>query len=60
VAADFDLQVNSVRDNLPAERQDLKTLLLTYIPPGNYDAQKGPLLTDRFNPVEYLVARTMR
>lgn len=60
VAADFDLDPAAVLAALPPEKQALRNLLLTRIPPEIYRAQEGSLLTDGFNPVEYLIARTIQ
>lgn len=60
VAADFDLDPAAVLAALPPENQSLRKLLQTYIPPDTYRNQAGYLLTDRFNPVEYLIARTIQ
>ncbi len=60
MAADFDLHPPSNLEALPPEKESLEKLLRTYIPPEKYQNQKGYLLTDRFNPVEYLIARTIR
>jgi predicted membrane-bound spermidine synthase len=59
VAADFDLQPDSVLASLPPEEKSLKKLLLTRVSPQTYNTRDGYLLTDRFNPVEYLVAQTL-
>jgi hypothetical protein len=59
VATGFDLQVDSVLAGLPPEKQALRKLLLTRIAPQEYSTRDGYLLTDSFNPVEYLVARTI-
>ncbi len=60
VATDFDLQVDSILAGLPPENDSLRKLLLTRIPPKEYSTRDGYILTDRFNPAEYLVAQTVR
>ena len=60
VATGFDLQMDSLLTNLKPEQEPLRKLLLTRVAPQNYATQKGHILTDNFNPVEYLVARTLR
>ena len=60
VGADFDLQPDSVLASLPPDKQNLKNLLLTLLPPQKYNTRDGHLLTDSFNPVEYLVAQTLK
>jgi spermidine synthase len=53
------LEINS--DRTGPERLRLEALLATYVPPGNYSAPSAaPVLTDNFNPVEYIVARGLR
>jgi spermidine synthase len=59
LAANSDLQVDSVLAGLPPEKQTLRKLLLTRIAPQEYSTRDGYLLTDSFNPVEYLVARSI-
>jgi len=60
VAADFDLKPDSVLASLPPEKTSLKKLLHTRLSPQTYNTQDGYLLTDSFNPVEYLVAQTLK
>jgi spermidine synthase len=60
VAADFDLKPESVLASLPPGKKSLRELLLTRVPPQKYSTRKGYLLTDLFNPVEYLVAQTLK
>lgn len=60
MAADFELLPDAVLASLPPEKQSLRKLLQTYIPPETYRGRDGYLLTDRFNPVEYLIARTIQ
>ena len=44
----------------PAEgSQEVRALLQTYIYPRRYSYQKAPVFTDNFNPVEYLIARSL-
>lgn len=57
VALAFDLEIDSVIKAIPIEKQYLKTLLSTLVSPSEYNTQDGYLLTDRFNPVEFIVAR---
>jgi len=58
-ATNFDLNIDSIKSALPPEKRSLKKLLDTLVPPSEYNPQDGYLLTDRFNPVEYLVAKTL-
>jgi spermidine synthase len=60
VAADFDLQPDSLIANIPPEKQTLRKLLLSRISPEDYSTQDAYLLTDHFNPVEYLIAQTLK
>jgi spermidine synthase len=60
VATDFDLKLNSLETGLTPEQESLKKLLLTRVTPKDYQTQKGYILMDHFNPVEYLVARTLQ
>jgi spermidine synthase len=60
VAAGEDLHLHSLMAGLPPDQASLKKLLLTFVPPGHYTTQGGYLLTDHFNPVEYLVAQTIK
>ena len=39
------------------EKHRLEMLLSTYVPTRNYDISGAPLLTDSYNPVEYIVAK---
>jgi spermidine synthase len=59
VGANFDLQLDSVMSSLSPEKQSLRNLLLTRVSPEEYRTEAGYLLTDSFNPVEYLVAKTI-
>jgi spermidine synthase len=59
VAATFDLKPESILASLPPDQQTLRKLLLTHVSPKEYRTGDGFLLTDRFNPVEYLVAQTI-
>ncbi len=53
------MEINS--DRTGPERLRLEGLLATYVPPGEYStASPAPVLTDDFNPVEYIVARGLR
>ena len=60
VATDFDLQLDSHTATLPPDQEPLRKLLLTRVATQNYNIHDGYVLTDNFNPVEYLVARTLR
>ena len=60
VATDFDLHVDQMINALPPDREFLKKLLLTRVAPQNYSTRNGYVLTDHFNPVEYLVAQTLQ
>lgn len=60
LAADFELQPNSILASLPPGEKSLKKLLLTRLSPQTYNTQDAYLLTDSFNPVEYLIAQTLR
>jgi spermidine synthase len=60
VAATFDLPLDAILAGLPPEEQALRKLLLTRVSPQEYNSDNGSLLTDRFNPVEYLVAQTIQ
>ncbi len=42
------------------EKLRLEALLATYVPTREYESSGGVLLTDNFNPVEYIVARGLR
>jgi spermidine synthase len=59
VAATFDLKPDAILAGLPPDQQSLRKLLLTRVDPKEYNTGDGFLLTDRFNPVEYLVAQTI-
>jgi spermidine synthase len=59
VASDFDLRLDSVMSSLSPDKQSLRNLLLTRVSPEEYRTEVGHLLTDSFNPVEYLVAQTI-
>ncbi|MGQ9687782.1 MAG: fused MFS/spermidine synthase [Desulfobaccales bacterium] len=60
MAADFDLPLESVLATLPPEKESVRKLLQTCLSPAAYASQEGYILTDRFNPVEYLIARTLK
>jgi len=60
VATDFDLQLDSLAATLPPDQEPLRKLLLTRVATQNYNIHDGYVLTDNFNPVEYLVARTLQ
>jgi len=45
---------------LPPDQEPLRKLLLTRVATQNYNIHDGYVLTDNFNPVEYLVARTLQ
>ncbi len=60
MAAGFELRPDAILAALPPEKQSLRKLLQTYIPPETCRGQGGYVLTDRFNPVEYLIARTIQ
>jgi hypothetical protein len=59
VAATFDLKPDAILAGLRPDQQSLRKLLLTRVDPKEYHTGDGFLLTDRFNPVEYLVAQTI-
>ncbi|MFZ2089012.1 MAG: fused MFS/spermidine synthase, partial [Desulfobaccales bacterium] len=60
VATDFDLPLDSLVASMPSEKSHLKQLLLTYVAPKRYNTRNSPILSDSFNPVEYLVAQTLQ
>jgi spermidine synthase len=60
VGADFDPQPDLILSSLPPEKKSLKKLLLTRLSPKIYSSQDGFLLRDYFNPVEYLIAQTLK
>jgi spermidine synthase len=59
VGANSDLHLDTVMSRVPPEQQSLRKLLLTHVSPKNFHTGNGYLLTDSFNPVEYLVAQTI-
>ena len=59
VATTFDLKPDSILASLPPDQQTLRKLLQTRVAAKEYNTRDGLLLTDRFNPVEYLVAQTI-
>lgn len=60
VAASHDLELDEVRSR-PGEEGHLAADLFTgYLPPDDYDLSDGVVFTDDRNPVEFLVARSLR
>jgi spermidine synthase len=60
VAASHDLALDAVR-NRPGEAGRVAEDLFTgYLPPDSYDLSAGVVFTDDRNPVEFLVARSLR
>jgi spermidine synthase len=60
VAADFDLHLDSLTATLPLEMESIRKLLETRIAVNAASIKNGYVLTDHFNPAEYLVARTLK
>ncbi len=59
VASDGPLPDNPGQSIGSTGSSSLDSLLGTYIPPGRYRFLTAPLLTDNFNPVEYIIARNL-
>ncbi|NQT15138.1 MAG: fused MFS/spermidine synthase [Planctomycetes bacterium] len=60
VAASHDLELDAVRSRPGDEGRLADDLFTGYLPPDRYDLSDGVLFTDDRNPVEFLVARTLR
>jgi predicted membrane-bound spermidine synthase len=60
VAASHDLEVDALRKNPGANRALVDDLFQGYLSPEQYDLTSGMIFTDDCNPVEYLVAKTLR
>ncbi len=60
VAASHDLAVDSILSDPGEDRALVEDLFRGYFPPDRYDLSRGMVFTDGCNPVEYLVARTLR
>jgi predicted membrane-bound spermidine synthase len=60
VAAAHDLPVDAIRHGDHAHRRLADDLFRGYLAPDEYDLADGVVFTDNYNPVEYLVARTLR
>lgn len=59
-AAERELSPQALQALDPRADPAVTRLLKSYLPPQTYCLKEGHLLTDSFNPVEYLVARTLR
>lgn len=60
VAASHDLEVDSIRTGECGNRALVDDLFGGYVPPDQRCLAGGVILTDDYNPVEYLVAKTLR
>ena len=60
VAASHDLGVDSIRTGERGNRDLVDDLFRGYLPPDQCHLAGGMILTDDYNPVEYLVAKTLR
>jgi spermidine synthase len=60
VAASRDLKVDAARAGQPDVNPRIVKLLSNYVKPDRYDISKGFVFTDDINPVEYLVAETVK
>jgi len=60
VAASHDLGVDSIRTGQRGNRALVDDLFRGHLPPDQCDLTGGMILTDDYNPVEYLVAKTLR
>lgn len=60
VAAEHELEPESFRPGQFDQPDRAAALLAGYVPPERYDLSGGVIFTDGHNPVEYLVARSLR
>ena len=60
VAADHELKPESFRAEQFKSPDRIAAILAGYIPPQRYDLSDGVVFTDDYNPVEYLVAQSLK
>jgi stage V sporulation protein SpoVS len=59
VAASHDLEIDAIRHGEHAQAKLAESLFRGYLEPSRYDLSGGVVFTDDYNPVEYLVARSL-